>query len=507
MLGAMTLTDFLSCGRRVAAHQPWPRFVLDEKGWKSLEAQLDVCDWVLLGLWADGSEVHVALHDDISGEVAVASLAVAERRAFPSLSARRPAAKRLERSVQDLYGYVPVGLDDQRPWLDHGRWPRRTPLAGGRTPPSAEPYRYGFLPVEGEGLHQIPVGPVHAGIIEPGHFRFTCQGETVVRLEERLGYQHKGVESLMAGKPVEVAAKLAGRISGDSTVAYAIAFARAVEAATGTEAPPRAVYLRAVMAELERIANHVFDFGAVCNDAAAALVLAECGALREKILQVAGERFGHRLMMDRVIPGGTAVDLTGAGILAIRALLRWLRPRLEKVFALYDDMPSLLDRTTGTGIVSASLAHRFGAGGHVGRASSRGFDSRKTPGYPPYDDLDFPVPVHPGGDVHSRLMVRQDEIGVSLDLIETLLDRLPQGPVQRPIPTRGGEGLALAEAFRGDVLVWLRLSEAGKVVRCHARDASWFQWPLLEAAIEGNIVADFPLCNKSFNCSYSGQDV
>lgn len=507
MLGRMSLTDFLSCGRRVEAHRPWPRHVLDEAGWHRLIQQMAVSDWVLLGLWADSGEVHAALHDDEAGDVAVASLPIAERRAFPSLAALRPGAQRLERAAQDLFGCVPAGLEDQRPWLDHGRWPRLQPLAGHRAPAPPEPYRYRFLPVEGEGLHQIPVGPVHAGIIEPGHFRFTCQGETVVRLEERLGYQHKGIESLLAGKPLDQAARLAGRVSGDSTVAYAIAFARAVEAATGAEPPPRAVWLRALMAELERVANHLFDFGAVCNDAAMSLMLTECTALREAILRANKDIFGHRLMMDRVVPGGVAADLPEDAGATLRGLVRLLRGRSEKLFAMYDNMPSLLDRTTGAGFVPASLAHRFGAGGHVGRASGRGFDCRKTPGYAPYDDLEFAVPVHPGGDVHARLLVRQDEIRASLGLIEQILDRLPPGPIDRPIPTRGGEGMALVESFRGDVLVWLRLSEVGRIVRCHPRDPSWFQWPLLEAAIEGNIVADFPLCNKSFNCSYSGQDL
>ncbi len=170
--------------------------------------------------------------------------------------------------------------------------------------PDAAPYA--FLPVEGESLHQIPVGPVHAGIIEPGHFRFTANGETVVRLEERLGYVHKGIEALMTGASLDQAARLAGRTSGDSTVAYAIAFARAVEAALGVEAPPRAVWLRALMAELERLANHFGDVGAICNDASFSLMLAQCGLLRERVLRAAASCFGHRLMMDCVVPGGVA---------------------------------------------------------------------------------------------------------------------------------------------------------------------------------------------------------
>ena len=197
----------------------------------------------------------------------------------------------------------------QRPWLDHGRWGVKHPL-GERREIDAAPPAYPFLASEGESLHQIPVGPVHAGIIEPGHFRFTANGEAVVRLEERLGYAHKGIDGLMAGADPRHAAKLAGRTSGDSTVAYAIAFARAVEAASGIEAPPRAHYLRALMAELERIANHLGDIGAICNDASFAMMLAHCGVLRERVLRFAGATFGHRLMMDCVVPGGVEADLS-----------------------------------------------------------------------------------------------------------------------------------------------------------------------------------------------------
>lgn len=507
MLGRMTLHDTLSAGREVADHRPWPRWVLDEAAWRRLVEQLSLCDWTLLGLWGDSGAVHVALRDDEAGQIAVATLPCGERGSFPSLGAVRPGALRLERAAHDLFGLTPKDSPDARPWLDHGRWPLRQPLAAARQERAPEPHRYRFLPVEGEGLHQIPVGPVHAGIIEPGHFRFTAQGETVVRLEERLGYQHKGTEGLMAGRTVAEAARLAGRVSGDSTVAYAIAFARAIEAATDTEAPPRAHWLRALMAELERIANHVFDFGAVCNDAAFSLMLAECTTLRERILQANDACFGHRLMMDKVVPGGVAVDLTRDGIVALRRLMAQVKPKFTQLAELYDGMPSLLDRTQGTGTVSASLVHRFGAGGFVGRASSRGIDARATPGYAPYPDLDLQAPLYAGGDVHSRLLVRIDEVGASIAMIEHMLEHLPGGPLHAPTPARAGEGMALVESFRGDVLVWLRLEAEGRVARCHLRDPSWFQWPLLEAAIEGNIVADFPLCNKSFNCSYSGHDL
>jgi Ni,Fe-hydrogenase III large subunit len=369
---------------------------------------------------------------------------------------------------------------------------------------------YAFLPVEGSGLHQIPVGPVHAGIIEPGHFRFTANGETIVRLEERLGYVHKGIESLMTGLPIARGAMLAGRVSGDSTVAYALAFARAVEAALGVDVPLRAVWLRALMAELERLANHFGDIGAICNDAAFAMMHAQCGLLREHVLRTTDACFGHRLMMDCVTPGGVSCDLASEGTQAITDLVAHVFTHFPEIVELYDNTASLQDRTVGTGILSADLARQFGAGGYIGRASGRNFDARRSPGYPPYERLLFEVPVLEEGDVNARIWIRIREVEQSLSLIEQILQQLPPGPIK--LSSMGNamtesEGIALVEGFRGDVLVWVRVGADGAIGRCHLRDPSWFQWPLLEAVVEGNIVADFPLCNKSFNCSYSGHDL
>jgi Ni,Fe-hydrogenase III large subunit len=301
---------------------------------------------------------------------------------------------------------------------------------------------------------------------------------------------------------------LAGRTSGDSTVAYALAFSHAVEAAADVQVPPRAIHLRALMAELERLANHFGDIGAVCNDASFSLMHAHCGVLRERILRVADACFGHRLMMDAVLPGGVARDLAADCVPHVATLLQDIRRSFPELVELYDNTASLQDRTASTGILRAELARQFGAGGYVGRASGRAFDARKTPGYRPYDQLDFDIPVFEAGDVNARVWVRIREVEQSLGLIEQILNTLPGGAIRTDLGLAGGirEGLGVAEAFRGDVLVWVRL-EGDRVARCHLRDPSWFQWPLLEAVIEGNIVADFPLCNKSFNCSYSGHDL
>jgi Ni,Fe-hydrogenase III large subunit len=493
---------------RQADHRPWPRFDVDEAGWLRAAAELRDGAVGLCGYWAEPRRVNLALSDPSTSEICVLGLDCANR-LFPSIAAVFPPAIRLERAIRDLHDLRAVGTPDPRPWLNHGRWP--TASARSNTSFVDPEASYPFLPAVGESLHQIPVGPVHAGIIEPGHFRFTAGGETVVRLEQRLGYVHKGIESLMVGAPLAGAARLAGRISGDSTVAYAIAFARAVEAATETAVPERAHWLRALMAELERIANHLGDIGAICNDAAFAIMLAHCGVLRERVLRTAERCFGHRLMMDRVVPGGVAVDVDGAGIAALKGLLAEIRSRLPDLIELYDNTASLQDRTVGTGVLRPDLASRFGCGGVIGRASGRAVDVRRQPGYAPYDQLAFEIPVLEKGDVDARIWVRIHEVEQSLSLITQILDRLPEGPaldrVRAPNGSTLPEGIALVEGFRGDILVWVRLRPDGSLDRCHPRDPSWFQWPLLEAAIEGNIVADFPLCNKSFNCSYSGHDL
>ena len=501
------LADIARTGRKVASHRPWPRAVVGSDGWKRAIQELVAARATLLGLWGDKDAVHLALLEERSDAIAVFTLECPDGK-FPSVGAHHPAAIRLERTITDLYGFKPTGAADTRHWLDLGFWGVTRPLGKVRKH-AVQAYPYEFLPVEGEDLHQIPVGPVHAGIIEPGHFRFTANGETVVRLEQRLGYVHKGTDGLMIGATLDKGAKLASRTSGDSTVAYALAFAQAVELALQINVPERAVWLRALMAELERLANHFGDIGAICNDASFSLIYAECGILRERTLRAAQACFGHRLMMDRIVPGGVTDDLGEGGIETVRALIEMVRASFPGVVDIYDNTASLQDRTVTTGYLAPTLARAFGAGGYVGRASGRAFDARKAVGYAPYDQLEFEAPVRDDGDVNARVWIRIREVEQTLRLIDQILERLPEGRIHSDRAKSGGtrEGLALVEAFRGDVLIYVRIGDDGLIERCHMRDASWFQWPLLEVAIEGNIVADFPLCNKSFNCSYSGHDL
>lgn len=489
-------------------HLGAPRFVCGAEDWRAVGEALREGRLVLLGLWGERDGVQAALYEPKSRQMAVAGLPAVDGH-VPSLAMFHAPAIRLERAIQDLFGLDLVGLPDGRPWLDHGRWGVKSPMAAQPQTGSHVPAPQ-FLAAEGPGLHEIPVGPVHAGIIEPGHFRFSAHGEMIVRLEQRLGYAHKGIEQLLGGRDIASGARIAARVSGDSTVAYSWAFARAVEMATGLAPPARAVWLRGIMAELERIANHLGDIGAICNDAAFALMLAECSILREEVLRAAALCFGHRLMMDCVVPGGVSANLPAHGADTLRALITKIRRRFPELVELYDSTASLQDRTVDTGILSASLAAEFAAGGFVGRASARSFDARRDLSYEPYVTLPVEVAGRTEGDVDARIWVRIEEVRHSLDWLEKALAQVPDGPILQPPATGLGAtrgATAVIEGFRGDILVHVRVTPELTIERAHLRDPSWFQWPLLEVAVDGNIVADFPLCNKSFNCSYSGHDL
>src|SRR5258708_19073594 len=479
-----SLIDRILQGREIQQRRPWPRAVVGAHLWKFVANELAQGRLGLLGLWGEPATVHMAIMDEGTAEIAVVSLDCPDR-SYASIGRHHPPALRLERAVNDLFGLSAEGLPDTRPWLDHNRWGLRFPL-GGRINALSKASPYRFLPVEGEGLHQIAVGPVHAGIIEPGHFRFTASGDTVVRLEQRLGYTHKGIEGLMIGANLERAVQLAGRVSGDSTVAYAFAFSRAAEAALQLVVPDRAVWLRALLAELERLANHLGDIGAICNHASFTLMHAHCSVLRESVLRAANRAFGHRLMRDIIVPGGVTRDLDDEGQEIIQAALDNIRLRFPALVELYDNTASLQDRTVDTGVLKPALAKQYAAGGYIGRASGRSFDARRAFAYPPYDRLRFEVPVLNEGDVNARVWIRVREVEQSLSLIDQVLDGLPQGTSRINAAEHLGEareGMAIIEGFRGDVLVWLRLRD-GPIERCPLRDPSWVHRPLLEAAIE-----------------------
>jgi len=477
--------------------RPWPRFMLDAARWQALAPGEELS---LLGLWGEVGFAHAAFLDEARMEVLLASVPAHDGR-VPALSPRWPSAALFERALADLWAITAEGGTDARPFLDHGRWPLLGPLSGRATPqpPGVTPME--FLPAIGEGVHIIPVGPIHAGVIEPGHFRFHIQGEIIVRLEVRLGYTHKGTLSLIQGKPPRAAARFAARLSGDSTVAHSLAFARAAEAALGVEVPPRAFALRAAMLELERLHNHLNDLGFIANDAAFAVIHARCGWLREGLLRAIAAAFGHRLMMDRVLPGAVAQDI--AAIPGLLVALAQVAAELPGLLAQYESHASLQDRVLGTGVMTAALVQQFAPGGVVGRAAGRGFDARLLTGELAPEALI----LQSSADVDARWRQRHAEALQSIEFLQALLPALPDSGLSVTLPPQGGEGVALVEGFRGECLAWMRLDGGGVIEACMLRDPSWLHWPLLEAAVIGNIVADFPIINKSINGSYSGVDL
>jgi len=432
---------------------------------------------------------------------------------FPTLARHFPAAYRLERQIESLMGLNPGGHPDLRPWIKHEHWPEgayplRKSFDGAKAMERSQG-SYRWIKAEGEGVFEIAVGPVHAGIIEPGHFRFQAVGEDIINLEERLGYVHKGIEKRFEALSWEEAVRLSGRVSGDSTVAHAVAFCMAAEEASGSLPPPRAFYLRALMIERERIANHLGDIGAICNDTGFGFLNCQFAILRERALRTNLNVFGHRLMMDRVCLGGVAADVSKEGLEAILDETSRLTDEFNRLVRIYEDNPSIEDRVYGTGILSSAAAKELGVVGFTARASGQRLDARIQNPFSPYDRFAPAVRVLTSGDVHARVWVRIEEIRDSIRLICDIIKEMPGGMVRsawsKPLP--GLSGFSAVEGWRGEIIYWVQSAPDRNISRCMVRDPSSMNWPALEQAIKGNIVPDFPLCNKSFNQTYSGHDL
>lgn len=512
----MTLEIIAHEGMPLPANVPARRLQVDAHQWSAIAQQLHEAGAPLLALWgADDRDrdglFHVFAAFLMSDRVILLQQAVAgDPPVYPSLGRWFPAATRMQRAIHDLLG-LDADEGDTRPWLRHGGWPEDCfPLRKDATdvtyPVTSRPYP--FVPVEGEGVHEIPVGPIHAGTIEPGHFRFSVVGEKVLRLEERLGYAHKGVAKRFEALPLLEGYRLAARVSGDTAVAYAWAYCAALEAITGATVSPRAAYLRALALERERIANHLGDLGALGNDAGLAFGLTQFSALKERVLRLNQDVFGQRYLMDYVVPGGLRFDV---GARLIRALLdeaKGIERDVLTLRAIYEEHAGLQDRFKGAGQLTPSIAKAQGALGLVARASGIERDLRVTMPWAPYGDLHPAGMCRTEGDVAARVQLRFDETMESLRLSRLLLETLPQGSTSAPIPAIEAApiGLGVIESWRGPVMVALEAEAPSTIRRCHVHDPSWQNWPLIEQAIIGNIVPDFPLINKSFNLSYSGHD-
>jgi Ni,Fe-hydrogenase III large subunit/Ni,Fe-hydrogenase III component G len=472
----------------------------------------------LVALWVSddrdrerGFALRVAL-DDADGLVVLEHTLPDANAHYPDIATIFPAANRMQRAAFDLTG-IAADSDDQRQWIWQACWPidryplRRDFEASPKWEPGEEDY--GFVRVAGDGVHEIPVGPVHAGIIEPGHFRFQIVGEKVLRLEERLGYAHKGIEKRFEALPFAEGHRLAGRVSGDSTVAYAWAYAQAAEAIAGAAAPPRAAWLRALALERERLANHLGDLGYLGNDCGFAFGLAQFSRLKEDVLRTNVAAFGHRMLMDGVVPGGVTADLSPEQATAMRAECTRLEQEIAVLRAIYDEHAGLQDRIRACGVVTSELATTLGLPGLAGRASGIAHDLRRDLAVSPYDVLEVRIATRKDGDVAARVGVRFDEALESLRLIRVIVDSMPGGPLRiaLPEPPPWKLGLGYVEGWRGPVFMALESGPDGSIRRCHPHDPSWSSWPVLEHAVIGNIVPDFPLINKSFNLSYSGHDL
>ncbi len=433
-----------------------------------------------------------------------------DRPAVPTLAGLSFAAGRFEREVADLFGIVPDGHPQPRRLVLHQHWPdgwhplRRD--AGEPPPITPDGRSFPFVPVEGHGVYEIPVGPVHAGLIEPGHFRFWVVGETILRMKARLWFVHKGIERHFQGRTAPDGLALAERISGDTAVGHALGYCRAVEDALGNAVTPNAEILRAALLELERLYNHVADIGALCNDVGFGLAHAWALDLRERLLRLNRDVTGHRLLRGGVVVGGagvrrlpTAFELSEVG------------ERFDRLVELATSSALVMDRFAGAAVLHQSNAAELGVVGVAGRASGLAFDARVAHPYAPSDQAVRPA-LHGDGDVLARFGVRVDEVRSSLHLLAAVDGAVgPLVDVARPTEPSGDaairSGVGIAEAWRGVVVHRIEAERSGHLSRVKVVDPSFLNWPALPVSLADTIVPDFPLANKSFNLSYAGNDL
>ncbi|MFI5305215.1 MAG: NADH-quinone oxidoreductase subunit C [Nitrospiria bacterium] len=437
-----------------------------------------------------------------------------EDRRFSSITPRIHAAKWYEREIRDMFGLIPVGHPDQRRLVRHENWPKGAhPLRKDfpwQTVMRREEGTYSYRRIEGEGVFEVPVGPIHAGIIEPGHFRFSVAGEPIMQLEIRHFWKHRGVEKLFENLTLINGVNMAEKVSGDTSFGHSLCYCQAVESLLSVEVPPRGEYLRTLFLELERLHNHLGDVGAICNDAAYALALAHCSRMKEQIMQLNDRLTGHRFLRGINRVGGTALDLDSTQLKVIIAETA----RIEKDFRELSNIlfinASLTDRLETTGILKEQTARDHGAVGVVARASNLNRDIRRDHPFAAYGKLNIKVPVFQYGDVRARVRVRIEEIFESISIITRICKEIPEGIISSvpvKIANPGEWGLSAVEGWRGEILYFVMAGENGKIHRCKVRDPSFVNWPALQYAVLGNIIPDFPLINKSFNLSYAGNDL
>jgi Ni,Fe-hydrogenase III large subunit/Ni,Fe-hydrogenase III component G len=433
---------------------------------------------------------------------------------FPSIAAKYPVANWFEREVMDVFGLMPEGHPNPMRVALHDDWPEglwalRKDFPGDAVVPRVAGDFHPFRPVTGEGVFQVPVGPVHAGVIEPGHFRFGVAGEPVLYLQLRLFYVHKGTEKRFERLPWRHGLFLAQSISGDTAVGHSLAYAHAIERLSEITVPARARALRVVLLELERLYNHTADIGALATDVAFTVPASRAQALREGLVRLQDQLFGTRLLRGTIALGGVTRDLPPQACDALRTHLQGFEKQFDGLIGLLVDAGTFTDRVDGTGVLSHQAARDLGIVGMAARASGVDGDLRRDHPNDAYEGLRFEVPIEEGGDVRARLMVRAREIEQSLVILQQVLGALPDTPLAAPLPDRlptSTGALGWVEAWRGPCTHWVATDDRGELSRVKITDPSFLNWPGLVQAVPGNIIPDFPVINKSFNLSYSGND-
>jgi len=442
-----------------------------------------------------------------AGEPAYTEIVLSANGPLRSIAREMPGAAWHERELHDQYGIEIVGHPDLRPLVFHDNWPDGVHPMIDRVddvPWSKREYR--FLQVQGEGIAEVAVGPVHAGIIEPGHFRFSVVGDTILHLELRHFYTHKGTEKLFEGKSVENGTMLAESVSGDNCFAHAVCYSQAVENACEIEVPPRALAVRLMGLEFERLVCHISDVGGLCTDVGFGVAAAYATRLKESMLQASVQCCGTRYWRGVAVPGGLRFDLDSAKVTELAQAVERASRDFSEMARLILETPSIQNRFETAGILSREAAQDLAAVGPVARASGIDLDVRRDHPYGGYGKHLIEVPVTHYGDVMARARIRIAEAAVSAQLIQEAAKSLADGSVFTPVILQGDiQGFSAVESPRGELCYWIE-AHGGRLTRCHIKSPSLQNWPAMPIAVAGNIIADFPLINKSFNLSYSGCD-
>jgi Ni,Fe-hydrogenase III large subunit/Ni,Fe-hydrogenase III component G len=464
--------------------------------------------WRLVSLFgmpegSDDTRLVAILADDAGGELGATSTAVGDR--YQSLTTTCPQAHVFEREIAEQCGVIPEG----HPWLKPLRRHPPDHLPPGRRADATDREVYPFFRVDGEEVHEVAVGPVHAGIIEPGHFRFQAHGERVLFLEIMLGYQHRGVERLLEGHARDRGVLVAESIAGDTVVGHAGAYCGALEALARTRKTPRGQTVRGIALELERLANHIGDLGAIAGDVAFQPAAAYLGRMRGECLNLLMTLSGNRYGRGLVRPGGAACDLTAAMAGEMRDRLQRLGEELDPVLTLMFEAASVQARLEGVGVVPRGACAEYGFVGPVARACELSRDVRHDHPWGIFRFAHIPVTTMWAGDVLARALVRRLEIQRSLEFTVEQLGALPKGPARVNCgPLRANElAVAMVEGWRGEIVHVVITGEDGRVRRHKVTDPSFHNWTAVGLAMLGNEMSDFPLCNKSFNLSYAGHDL